>query len=94
VVPPDYAIPDRTHEEDRRSLRNHRGLILNDLELTLYHSLGKLPSPSPPTISSDEPLNQVRHKREAPTWIEIRINGDVVLASRWLANRTDSVTSV
>ena len=26
------------------------------LELALYHSLGKLPEPSPPTIFSDEPL--------------------------------------
>jgi hypothetical protein len=77
-----------------RSLRNHRELILSVLELALNHSLGKLPSRSPPTISADEPLNQVRHKRKGLTWIEIRINGDVVLASRWLANRTDSVTSV
>ena len=29
MVPPDHAVPYRTDEEDLRSLRNHRELILN-----------------------------------------------------------------
>jgi transposase len=29
MVPPNYAIPHRTHEENRSLLRNHRELILN-----------------------------------------------------------------
>ena len=40
VVPPDYAIPDRTHEEDRPSLRNHRELILNDFRAQKLLSSG------------------------------------------------------
>ena len=44
------------------------------LELALYHSLGKLPEPDPPTISSDEPRSQPVLP-EAFSWAEHLLGG-------------------